>query len=87
MFGKSLDRAALASGITSLEQQYDFLVGSLYPVLHLEQFDLQLSFLLLVTGTRDFLFVRIFAGFKDFPDRILVMTQGGKMVGSIGCLF
>ena len=46
----ALDGAALAGGVTALEQDHDFLAALAHPVLYLEQFDLQLFFLRLVFG-------------------------------------
>jgi len=61
MLHEALDSAALACSVAALEQDDHLLPGFLHPGLKLEQFHLQLVFLLLVTLARHQVLVRIAA--------------------------
>ncbi len=51
MLHESLDGAALAGGVAAFEEHDDALPGLLGPVLHLQQFDLQVLLELFVLGS------------------------------------
>ena len=59
MLHEPLDRAALAGGVTPLEENHDPLAGLLDPGLQLEQLHLQLVFLFLVALAREQILIRV----------------------------
>ena len=64
MFGKALDRAALACCIAPFKEQYKFLACLLNPVLHLQQFNLKRGLFCLISRPGKFDFIRVFTLFK-----------------------
>ncbi len=59
MFGEALDRATLACGVATLEDDDDLLAVLLHPGLELEQFDLQFPLAVLVLPPRHLRVVRV----------------------------
>ena len=73
VLGEPLDGAALAGSVPALEQHDDLLAGLLHPLLHLQQFDLQLRLVLLVVLAADLGLVRILAVLEHPADLVRVL--------------
>jgi len=77
---ETLDGAALAGGVTALEQRHDALPRFLDPALHLQEFDLELLFMDVVGLTGHPRLVGVGTAAERLTDRFRVLFHGGQAV-------
>src|SRR5271166_4541375 len=75
MLHEALDGAALAGGVTPLEQNHDLFAGFLDPVLRFQELRLQGQHALHVMGFADLGLVGIVAGLEGAADRVGIVAQ------------
>ena len=75
MFHESFDGTALACGVSTFHQNNESLAGQLDPVLHLQEFNLQLLLVLLVNSLANFGLVRIRPVAKQIPDFLVAVAN------------